>query len=156
MRKIKLFLLLGVILFNTFAFTSCNMNQSFNNIPNDSSSIINCDSSEEYSFDEEGIIDCVLRQDFYLDGVHYVMNLEKELSSDENYNLLGYYVNACDLEYWMSFDNNPLLVYAIEENNTLVHRTNENLKNRFELYFVDVPNAIGLKATRMFIYEKEN
>ena len=93
---------------------------------------------------------------FYLNDVHYVMNLEKVLPTDENYNLLGYYVNACDLEYWMAFDNNPLLVYVIEENNTLVNRTKENLKNRFELYFVDVPNAIGLKANQMYIYEKEN
>lgn len=84
------------------------------------------------------------------------MNLEKVLPPDENYNLLGYYVNACDLEYWIDFDNNPLLVYVIEENNTLVNRTKENLKNRFVLYFVDVPNAIGLKTNQMYIYEKEN
>ncbi len=148
MRYIKLLLLI-VTLFSTFSFSSCNMNQSSNNT-------LNWNSSVEYSFDEEGIVSRVIRQDFYLNDVHYVMNLEKVLPPDENYNLLGYYVNACDLEYWMNFDNNPLLVYVIEENNTLVNRTKKNLKNRFELYFVDVPNAIGHKANQMYIYEMEN
>ena len=61
MRYIKL-LLLGVTLVSTFSFSSCNMNQSSNNTPNSNGSI-------EYSFDEEGIVSCVIRQDFYLNDV---------------------------------------------------------------------------------------
>ncbi len=72
MRYIKLLLLLIVTLFSTFSFSSCNMNQSSNNT-------LNWNSSVEYSFDEEGIVSCVIRQDFYLNDVHYVMNLEKVL-----------------------------------------------------------------------------
>lgn len=58
MRYIKL-LLLGVTLVSTFSFSSCNMNKSSNNTPNSNSSV-------EYSFDEEGIVSCVIRQDFIL------------------------------------------------------------------------------------------
>ncbi len=154
--RIKLFLVLGVILFSTFTFTSCNLNHSSINSEFDSNSDITSNNVDNSLYEEDIFVDAILRQDFYLNGVHYVMNLEKKISFDETYDLLGYFVNACDLEYWMSFDNDSSLVYAVEENSTLVrHHLNENLKNRFELYSVDLPNAIGLKCNDIYIYERK-
>mgnify|MGYP006917398131 CR=1 FL=1 len=103
--RIKLFLVLGVILFSTFTFTSCNLNHSSINSEFDSNSDITSNNVDNSLYEEDIFVDAILRQDFYLNGVHYVMNLEKKISFDETYDLLGYFVNACDLEYWMSFDN---------------------------------------------------
>ncbi len=152
------FLFLLVPLFAVCSCSSNQINSSSINSEFDSNSDITSNSNIDNSSNEENIfVDVILRQDFYLDGVHYVMNLEKKLSFDDSYSLLGYFVNACDLEYWMSFDNNPSLVYAVEENSTLVrHHSNENLKNRFELYSVNIPKAIGLKIGQIYIYESED
>ncbi len=157
MKKIS-FLFLFVSLFFICSCSNNRINASSINSKFGSNSDITSNNNLDNSFNEEDIfVDAILRQDFYLNGAHYVMNLEKKLSFDENYDLLGYFVNACDLEYWMSFDNDPSLVYAVEEDSTLVrHHSNENLKNRFELYSVDLPNAIGLKYNNIYIYERKS
>lgn len=102
-------------------------------------------------------ISVVLRQDFYLNDFHYIMDPNTSINFDESFILIGYFVNACDLEYWQSYDNNPLLVYAIEENNTLINSmVRENLKNRFELYSINIQDTIGLRCVdEIRVYEKK-
>jgi hypothetical protein len=143
-----------------FSICSCTINHSYSSSINnvsESNSNKELSNNTNNSITNDIAIEVILRHDFYLNDVHYVLNLEKELSYDNSYNLLGYFVNACDLEYWKSYDNNPYLVYAVEENSTLVrNNSNENLKNRFELYSIDMPNAIGLRNNRIHIYERED
>lgn len=119
-----------------------------------------CNISNDYSSNDSQSADVFLeariRQDFYLNDVHYVRNTSKELLFDDSYILLGYFVNACDLENWKSFDNNSSLVYAVEDNNTLVRNcVDDALKNRFELFSINISDAIGLKNNTIYIYEME-
>ena len=143
MKKSKHFL--AVLFASLFAFCSC------------SSDKINTylNSSLDDSQWSDPSLSSMVRQDFYLNDVHYVMNAEIEVYFDESFNLIGYFVNACDVEYWKSYDNNPLLLYAIEEHNSLINNTSdESLKNRFELYSINISDAIGLKnGSIMGVYE---
>lgn len=154
-KRISYLFLLVPLLFICSCSSNRNNSSSINS-ESDSSSDIELSNNVNNSEEKDIGIDVILRQDLNFNGIHYVMNPDKKISFDDSYNLLGYFVNACDLEYWMSFDNNPSLVYAVEENSTLVrHHSNESLKNRFELYSIDIPDAIGLKINQIYIYESE-
>ena len=130
--KIKLFLVLGVILFSTFAFTSCNLNYSSNNnIPGDSSSIMNSGSD----LDDEMMYVGDIPQQFICLGNTYVEVENSELMPCDY--MIGYLVNENELDYWQDFDKNNELIYALDTNNGVFRKTyegEENLKNRYELY----------------------
>lgn len=143
MKKVLIF---SLLFSNVFMLSSCkDNNQNDGNSASDNSDI-------------DIFLALVLRQDFYLDDIHYVMNTDVELNSSSKYKLIGYFVNFSDLQYWKSIDHNANFVYAVEEGNNLVNRDNDdNFKNRFALYSLEIINAIGVSAnfeSSLFVYEK--
>ncbi len=96
----------------------------------------------------------IVRQDFYLDNNHYIMNTESNLVIEDNYELIGYFVNEEDLNYWKTYDNNIDLKYAVDDSNNLVHNGTVEFKDRFAIYSIDNPNNLGLRiGSELCVYE---
>lgn len=91
--------------------------------------------------------------EFELDGIIYQAESGGTIPFSEDYELIGYFVNECDLEYWMEYDNNPSLKYVVDENNSLINRLfDEDLFDRFGLYSIDIEGCIGLKCDSFMFY----
>ncbi len=126
-----------------------------NNSITDSGVNVSTTTLEDFSV-EEGFIQAIFRQDFYLNDHYYVMNVGSSFTIDDKHKLIGYFVNEKDLEHWTIFDNDINLMYAIDENNNLIHNDASDFKNRFALYKTDGSTDIGLRIRyTLYIYERK-
>lgn len=95
----------------------------------------------------------VLDSAFELDGITYRSDLEDTITFSEEYELIGYYVNESDLEYWMAYDNDSSLKYAVNDDNILVNKWfGEDLNDRFGLYAIGKERYIGLQYQKYSFY----
>lgn len=164
-------------------FCSCknkldNSSDLFSSIADESSSIEETNenssslfsSSDESSTVEENdenssvfgpFIVAVFCQNFYIDGIHYSAESGLTTALTDDNVLIGYFINEEDLEKWIAYDNNPELIYAIDEHNSLYRLENgiekSRLENRFELYSINDSDDIGMYYSgNLYIYEKIN
>lgn len=132
------------------------MNQSFNNIPNDSNSILNSDSG----LDDEKLFVGDIPQQFICLGNTYV-EIEKNDSIAFDC-MIGYLINENELDYWKDLDKNDNLIYAFDTSNGIfrkIYEGQENLKNRYELYAKKGTYdylAIGSLTNDFVFYQKQN
>ena len=80
------------------------------------------------------------QEKFKFDNAEYIL-IDEEIDRSSFTTLVGYLINAEDLEKWKSIDDDESLIYAIDEENSVykyAYDENDPLKNRFELFSSEI------------------